>query len=308
MKLSVIMKKVLYVALAVLVSASFSTVSAKEKKEKKQKVVTVQPVELKSDVDSVAYAIGMMQTNGLKDYLVSQMKVDTAYMADFIEGLKEMTSGKIDAQKTAFYAGIQIGQQVANQMMKGINQQLFGADTTQTISLEKLMAGFITALVGDKGQMTMEEAQGNAHRLTQQIKDRATDKLYGANREAGRKFLAENKLKEGVITTASGLQYKVLKQGEGAVPQRTDKVKVHYEGRLVDGTVFDASSKHGSEPISFRADQVIKGWTEALTMMPVGSKWQLFIPYELAYGERNSGMIKPYSALIFDVELVDIEK
>ena len=85
-------------------------------------------------------------------------------------------------------------------------------------------------------------------------------------------------------------------------------MKVHYEGRLVDGTVFDASAKHGTEPLSFRADQVIKGWTEALTMMPVGSKWQLFIPYELAYGERNSGQIKPYSALIFDVELVDIEK
>ncbi len=302
------MKKILLIALTVLVSASFGTVSAKEKKNKKQKAVAVQPVELKSDVDSVAYAIGMVQTNGLKNYLVSQLKVDTAYMADFIEGLKEGTADKIDAKKNAFYAGIQIGQQVANQMVKGINQQLFGADTTQAVSLDKLMAGFVTALVGEKGLMTMEEAQGNAHRLTQQIKERATDKLYGANREAGRKFLAENKLKEGVIVTPSGLQYKVLKQGEGAVPQRTDKVKVHYEGRLVDGTVFDASSKHGSEPISFRADQVIKGWTEALTMMPVGSKWQLFIPYELAYGERNSGMIKPFSALIFDVELVDIEK
>jgi len=112
-----------------------------------------------------------------------------------------------------------------------------------------------------------------------------------------------------VITTPSGLQYKILKQGDGVVPQKTDKVKVHYEGRLIDGTVFDASTKHGSEPATFRADQVIKGWTEALTMMPVGSKWQLFIPYELAYGERNAGqLIKPYSALIFDVELVGIEK
>jgi FKBP-type peptidyl-prolyl cis-trans isomerase FklB len=92
------------------------------------------------------------------------------------------------------------------------------------------------------------------------------------------------------------------------VPQRSDKVKVNYEGRLIDGTVFDASSKHGTEPASFRADQVIKGWTEALTMMPVGSKWQLFIPQELAYGERGAGQIPPYAALIFDVELVSIEK
>lgn len=302
------MKKILLVALIVLVGASFSTAGAKEKKNKKQKAVAVEPVELKNDIDSVAYAIGMVQTNGLKNYLVSQLKVDTAYIADFAEGLKEGASDKMDQQKNAFYAGIQIGQQVANQIVRGINQQLFGADTTQAISVDKFMAGFVTAILGEKGLMDMDEAQANAHRLTQQIKDRADEKLYGANREAGRKFLAENKQKEGVIVTPSGLQYKVLKQGEGVVPQRTDKVKVHYEGRLVDGTVFDASAKHGSEPLSFRADQVIRGWTEALTMMPVGSKWQLFIPYELAYGDRNSGMIKPFSALIFDVELVDIEK
>ena len=115
-------------------------------------------------------------------------------------------------------------------------------------------------------------------------------------------------MKEGVITTPSGLQYKVLVKGDGEVPQRTDKVKVHYEGRLIDGTVFDASAKHGSEPSSFRADQVIKGWTEALTMMPVGSKWELYIPQELAYGERQAGQIPPYSTLIFQVELVGIEK
>ena len=111
-----------------------------------------------------------------------------------------------------------------------------------------------------------------------------------------------------MICLPSGLQYKVLKQGDGIVPQKTDKVKVHYEGRLIDGTVFDASSKHGTEPATFRPDQVIKGWTEALTMMPVGSKWQLFIPQELGYGERAAGQIPPYSTLIFDVELVGIDK
>jgi FKBP-type peptidyl-prolyl cis-trans isomerase FklB len=111
-----------------------------------------------------------------------------------------------------------------------------------------------------------------------------------------------------VVTLHSGLQYKVLVKGEGEVPKKTDKVQVHYEGRLVDGTVFDASNKHGDKPMEFRPDQVIKGWTEALTMMPVGSKWQLYIPYNLAYGNRDSGTIKPYSALIFDVELVGIVK
>lgn len=106
----------------------------------------------------------------------------------------------------------------------------------------------------------------------------------------------------------SGLQYKVLVKGDGPVPSMTDKVLVNYEGKLIDGTVFDASSKHGSDPATFRPDQVIKGWTEALTMMPVGSKWQLFIPYNLAYGERQAGqLIKPYSALVFTVELVGID-
>ena len=118
----------------------------------------------------------------------------------------------------------------------------------------------------------------------------------------------ENALKEGVIKLPSGLQYIILKQGDGEVPQKEDKVKVHYEGRLIDGTVFDASSKHGSEPATFQPTQVIKGWTEALTMMPVGSKWRLFIPQDLAYGARAAGQIPPYSTLIFDVELVGIEK
>ena len=157
--------------------------------------------------------------------------------------------------------------------------------------------------------LTPKQFRENYFRQKQEVDKKAKEeKLYGPNRDAGIQFLKENAAKEGVITTASGLQYKVLVKGEGEVPQKTDKVLVNYEGRLVDGTVFDASAKHGDKPASFRADQVIKGWTEALTMMPVGSKWQLYIPQELAYGERNMGNIKPYSTLIFDVELVGIDK
>jgi FKBP-type peptidyl-prolyl cis-trans isomerase FklB len=111
-----------------------------------------------------------------------------------------------------------------------------------------------------------------------------------------------------VIVLPSGLQYKVLVKGDGEVPLEDQKVQVNYEGRLIDGTVFDASARHGDKPSEFKPNQVIKGWTEALTMMPVGSKWQLFIPYYLAYGNRSAGEIKPYSTLIFDVELVGIVK
>ena len=126
---------------------------------------------------------------------------------------------------------------------------------------------------------------------------------------AGEKFLAENAKKPGVKVLPSGLQYKVIKAGQGEVPKATDEVEVIYEGRLIDGTVFDATSKHGGAATDkFRAGSLIKGWTEALTMMPVGSKWQLYIPYELAYGERQAGQIPPYSTLVFDLELVSIVK
>jgi FKBP-type peptidyl-prolyl cis-trans isomerase FklB len=120
-------------------------------------------------------------------------------------------------------------------------------------------------------------------------------------------WLKENATKEGVKTTPSGLQYKVLTAGTGETPKATDKVTVKYEGKLIDGTVFDSSYKRNPQTSSFKCNEVIKGWTEALTMMPVGSKWELYIPQELAYGERPAGKIKPYSTLIFTVELEGIE-
>ena len=130
---------------------------------------------------------------------------------------------------------------------------------------------------------------------------------YAANKAAGEKFLAENAKKPGVKVTESGLQYKIIKEGKGINPIKTDQVKVHYKGTLIDGTDFDSSFKRNT-PATFRVDQVIKGWTEALTMMPIGSKWVLYIPHELAYGARNvSAQIKPFSALIFEVELLGIE-
>jgi FKBP-type peptidyl-prolyl cis-trans isomerase FklB len=262
---------------------------------------------LKSDVDTVSYALGMSQTQGLKDYLVMQLGVDTAYMADFVKGLNDGAMAGDNKKKAAYFAGIQIGQQISNQMVKGINYQLFGDDSTQTISMKNYLSGFITATTGKKGLMTMEEAGETAQRLMQQIKAREMEKVYKPNKEEGEKFLAENAKKEGVKVTESGLQYKVLKAGNGAIPNDSSIVRVKYRGTLVDGTEFDSSSKYGDEPATFRANQVIKGWTEALTMMPVGSKWELYIPYQLAYGEQGSRGIRPYSALIFEVELVEIK-
>jgi len=300
------MKKILFVALTLLVGASFSNAEAAKKKDKKKKNAPVEmAVELKNSSDSLSYAAGISITNGLIPFLLQQ-GVDTAYMADFIAGFKEATAGTVDVRQKAHIKGMEIAEQVTQRMLPSIKTQF--TDTPDSIINALLFRGFTDALANDTTIMKMAVAENLFKEKELSNKAAKDEKLYGANRKAGEEFLLGNKLKEGVITTPSGLQYKVLKQGEGAVPQRTDQVKVHYEGRLIDGTVFDASTKHGTEPATFRPDQVIKGWTEALTMMPVGSKWQLFIPYNLAYGERASGQIKPYSALIFDVELIDIVK
>ena len=263
--------------------------------------------DLKSDVDSMSYAMGLSQTQGLKEYMVSRMGVDTAYMADFVKGLNDGANAGDDKKKAAYYAGIQIGQQISNQMVKGINHELFGEDSTKTISLKNFMAGFIAGTTGKKALMPMEKAMEVAQTKMQQIKAKNMEKEYGPNKVAGEKFLAANKTKPGVKTLKSGVQYKVIKEGSGAIPTDTSNVKVHYEGKTIDGKVFDSSYTRG-EPVTLRANQVIKGWTEVLTHMPVGSVWEVYIPQELAYGEREQAQIKPFSALIFKIELVSIEK
>ena len=261
---------------------------------------------LKTDIDSLSYSIGMAQTQGLKGYLTGRLDVDTTYMAEFIKGLNE-GANKTSKKDIAYMAGLQIGRMVSKQWVEGFNQQIFGGDSTQTISRENLLAGFVAGVVG-KGIMTKEEAQTFMQTQMDAVKAKAMEKKYADNKAAGEKFLAENKTKEGVVTTPSGLQYKIITKGTGEIPADSSKVKVNYKGTLIDGTEFDSSYKR-KEPATFRANQVIKGWTEALTMMPVGSKWELYIPQELAYGARETGgPIKPFSTLIFEVELVGIEK
>jgi FKBP-type peptidyl-prolyl cis-trans isomerase FklB len=150
----------------------------------------------------------------------------------------------------------------------------------------------------------MDEAQLLAQSKMTQIKAREMMKTYGPNKIAGEEFLKENAKKDGIKTLSNGIQYKVLTEGTGAVPNDTSLVKVNYEGRLIDGTVFDSSYKRG-EPAVFRANQVIKGWTEALCHMPAGSIWEVYIPQDMAYGEREQGDIKPFSVLIFKIELLE---
>ena len=191
-------------------------------------------------------------------------------------------------------------------MVKGLNYEVFGEDSTQSVSLANFLAGFVAGTTGKGGLMTVDSAAQLAQIKIKEVKARHLEEVYGDNKKACEEFMANIAKKEGIKALENGVYYEVLTEGTGEIPSDTSRVQVNYEGRLIDGTVFDASAKHGDKPAEFQPNQVIKGWTEALTMMPVGSKWQLFIPQELAYGERNAGQIKPYSALIFDVELVGI--
>ena len=265
---------------------------------------------LKNEVDSLSYSIGLSQTQGLKQHLETNLNVDSAHINSFIKGFIEGANiNKEDKKKAAYMAGLQMGQQVGGGMIDYFDNQfidLYG-DSTKKASKADMLAGFIAGIDSKGAKMTMEEAQAFAQATTENLRNAKMELEFAANREAGVSFLEGNKAKEGVITLPSGLQYKVVKEGKGAIPTAEDFVKVNYKGTLIDGTEFDSSYSRNA-PAEFGVTQVIKGWTLALQIMPVGSKWELYVPQELAYGSANQGTIKPFSTLIFEVELLDIIK
>ena len=177
------------------------------------------------------------------------------------------------------------------------------AASKDSINLDLLAAGFRDALAGDTTLMAGHAAFNYFEARVRADREAAEAQYKTANE----KWLVDNKTREGVKTTASGLQYKVVKQGTGAIPTKDDKVEVKYEGKLIDGTVFDSSYKRNLSTVELGVNQVIKGWTEALCMMPVGSEWELYIPAELAYGAHANGPIKGNSTLIFSLQLVGIK-
>ena len=183
----------------------------------------------------------------------------------------------------------------------GIGQNLLSMDVSE-MSMDDFVAGLKAVLAGEKTELTHAEAQKVVSDHFRKVAEQRFVKI----KEAGEAFLAENAKKEGVVTLPSGLQYTVLKEGNGKQPKATDRVQCHYEGTLIDGTVFDSSIRRG-EPAIFGVSQVIAGWVEALQLMKEGAKWRLFIPYNLAYGTHGAGEnIPPYSALVFDVELIKV--
>jgi FKBP-type peptidyl-prolyl cis-trans isomerase FklB len=208
---------------------------------------------------------------------------------------------KTEKDKRSYAIGLNIGAKVANELKAG------GVDMDSTI----LARGIRDSLTGAKHLMTDEEVKTSLTALETELREKARaeyEAMATANKKESDDFLAANKSKEGVQTLPSGLQYKVLKAGTGPKPAATDKVSCNYKGAFLDGKEFDSSERHGGKPVTFGVSDVIKGWTEALQLMPVGSKWQLFVPSDMAYGPRGAGQeIGPNKALIFEVELVSIE-
>ena len=298
------MKKIILLALVFSASASFNIVSADKKKKKSAEAVEVaaQPVVLATASDSVSFAAGKAATLGLIQYLQQEYQVDTAFMHDVVKGFNEAMARFSDPEYKAYNAGAQVARMVLERILPGTASKFEG--TSDSISADLFTAGFRAALVGDSTLFTDDKAR-------EYFEDRlvaSREEAQRVYREANEQWLAQNRDKEGVKTTASGLQYKILRAGTGAVPTDKDRVTVKYEGKMIDGTVFDSSYKRTPQTSTFGCTQVIKGWTEALTMMPVGSKWELYIPQELGYGSRQAGQIKPYSTLIFTVELEGIEQ
>lgn len=266
--------------------------------------------ELVTKEDTVAALFGAYQSNGLKQYMSVQLGVDTTYMTEFVNGVMENIKSEgesepVDPGKKAYNAGKQIADQIAS-ITANLSKDYFAAEPEKTLDA-KIIAGSIAASLMGNNIYTTDDASKQFNDIMTQRQAENKEKMYGAWRDENKQWLDNNKSKEGVTVLPSGLQYKVITAGNGDKPKASDKVKVHYAGSLIDGTEFDSSYKRGKEA-SFGVTQVIKGWTEALQLMPVGSKWELYIPYQLGYGENGSGsQIKPYSTLVFTVELIDIE-
>lgn len=300
------MKSIRVVALLLLAGATCFSAQAgnkKDKKNKKAQTEAVAPVVLRSSADSLSYAAGYSATRGLLPYLQSRLNVDTAYLDDFVRGYQEAVAKSKDPRFAAYSAGLTIAAQSQSQIFPGEGKELAG--TPDSLRAEPFHAGFVAGVKSDTTVYTADRAAS----LFQDKVKAVSEARNAAYKTENEQWLAKNAIQPGVNVLPSGLQYKVIKQGTGVKPTADQTVEVVYEGKTIDGNVFDATERHGgSKTDSFRCDQVIKGWTEALTNMPVGSKWEIFIPQNLAYGERQAGQIKPYSTLIFTVELVGIEQ
>ena len=286
------MKRVsIFVIIATILSASMGSCDYKFRRTK-----------LKTELDTLSYFYGWSRTEGIMNYLVAQAGVDTAYLDAFYKGFRD-GSRNYSPKEVAYAEGMRIAHVINNLWIENLNNDLFLGDSSKTVNRQAVLAGFYNG-IKHYDETKILSANTYCQPKIAEIKEQSMLAYYAESIAANEQFLNENKKKEGVKTTESGLQYKIIQEGKGEIPVETSKVKMNYKGTLIDGSEFESS---GASPISFRVSQLIKGWSEALKMMPVGSKWELYIPHELAYGSHGQSYVPPFSTLIFELELVEIE-
>ena len=256
-------------------------------------------VAMKDVKDTISYSIGMGRAVRVyKDQLPYEI-IDSVTLKSFVKGFLDAAKNPEDNAKLAYALGYEIGCQEMTQAYIGLSENLFGPG--EEFNKSNYISGFRDGMLDNWNIMTFQEADETSNRLYEYLTQRQFDKV----KEENAAFLEKKAKEDDVVKTASGLLYQVIKLGDGGPkPTATSDVEVRYHGELIDGTVFDESVS----TVTFNLSSVIKGWTEGLQLMSVGDKYRFFIPYNLAYGEQGAGNdIKPYSTLIFDVELVSIK-
>ena len=246
--------------------------------------------------DTFSYAIGVVQAASLRQYLMQQEGVDSAYLSFAAQGIVTSFSAEEEKQIIALAAGLKIARVNRERIVPSLNQQAVGREDSTYVVPEIYGQALAQALMDQPTIFSADSAE--------KIVNRQMEYQQHVFRTSNEQWLEQNKKQKDIKTLPSGLQYRILTQGNGPKPTENSKVEVNYEGRLIDGTVFDSSYRRG-QPTQFPVTGVIKGWTEALLLMPEGSTWELYIPQELGYGERGAGRnIPAYATLIFKVELL----
>lgn len=258
---------------------------------------------MKTDVDTLSYEMGVVMSPGdqLSGYL-AQAGSDTAYVDEYLKGFSDGVKAGDDKKKMAYYMGVMQGLQSKMQMSQ-VEQSVFAGDTTKKVSIKNFVAGY-TDLVKNKTALKRNGKLVDREAANQDI----MDYMFKKSKTDSEKFMAEVAKKPGVQKLAGGVYYKVITPSTSTEHcTATDSVVVKYEGRLANDQVFDSSASQKDGLVTLDLKNVIKGWQVAIPQMPVGATWELYIPYEMGYGERNAGPIPPYSALVFKITLVAVK-
>lgn len=295
------MKKIMFVAASAALLSGFSSCTKTPK------------VELKNEIDSLSYSVGVLNCDPrMKMALKDQLELDSTNYDAFIKGFLE-GSKCVNKDEIAKAIGFQIGMQHSDKSLKQAAQYFFQGDSTASLNGDAVIAGYIATFKNQDVKIDMETAREFMQNFQRKQHEENMAKQYADWKKENEEFLANNAKNEGVKVTESGLQYKIISEGKGSIATDTTKLKVTYTGKLIDGTVFDSSIKEDQKtkaktnnPFSCTPSSgIIKGWQEILKTLPIGTKCTVYIPAELGYGAQNTGKIKPFSTLIFDMEIAE---